>query len=106
VISFEFEYHNEFEFMFKMALGYESGVRGRLLMKRPRAKISCQYPFKISLGKMFLVDAVLRIAGKYWFLRVAALQILYENHLLILSFLINKAEERYRRCVFTAAVLY
>ncbi len=48
-IYFEFEYLGEFEFIFKMALGYESGGCGTSFdFKKPRSKKSSQCPFKVT----------------------------------------------------------
>jgi hypothetical protein len=46
-IGFELEYLGEFRFLFEIALGYNPGVRGRVLMKKPLAKNHVWESFKI-----------------------------------------------------------
>jgi hypothetical protein len=39
-IDFKFDLFSEFEFIFETAVGYGSGIGGRVLMKKTRGKIS------------------------------------------------------------------
>ncbi len=47
-ISFKFKYLVKFELICETALGYESGVVGQVLIKKPIQKILYQSPFNSS----------------------------------------------------------